>query len=78
MKTMGRNGNSTPHLSRITGSDNGGAVLSSQRWLAGGWRVVGGGLWGGGLFLAAQMLQGLHLLLDPPRTRCVRGALEMR
>ena len=44
--------------------------------VSGGWRVVGGGLWGGGLFLAAQMLQGLHL--DPPRTMCVRGALEMR
>lgn len=40
--------------------------------LSGGWPVVGRG---GGLFLAAQMLQGLHL--DPPRTRCVRGALEM-
>lgn len=38
--------------------------------VGGGWPVVGGG-WRGGLFLAAQMLH-----LDPPRTRCVRDALE--
>ena len=42
--------------------------------VSGGWRLVGGGWWGG-LFLAAQMLH-LNFKVDPPRTRCVRYALE--